>query len=147
MPSLGVRGHIQLLLQIHWRIILTSGLQVSSAYVRPNTTAAALTCCSLYLFSSCIFCTMCNPPPQQAALYRALSATAVTGLPQDSVARQYRSQEGVETKWSSGKALSVLSCEAMSTWFLWQQSSAHPWARELKTDADNGPQLSNMHGT
>lgn len=52
-------------------IILTSGLQVGCAHERPNTTAAALTCCSLYSFSSHIFCSVSNPPSQQAALHRA----------------------------------------------------------------------------
>lgn len=63
------------------RIILTSGLQAGCAYERPNATVAALTCCSLFLFSSHIFCTVCNPPRQQAALYRA-SACHCSSPPQ-----------------------------------------------------------------
>lgn len=63
------------------RIILTSGLQVGCAYERPNTTVAGLTCCSLFLFSSHIFCTMGNSPPQQAAPYRA-SACHCSSPPQ-----------------------------------------------------------------
>lgn len=75
---MGLGGHTRILLG--WRIILTSGLQIGHAHERLNTRAAALTC-SLFLFSSHIFCTVFNPPPQQTALYRA-SACHCSAPPQ-----------------------------------------------------------------
>lgn len=119
------------------------------AYGKPNTTAAALRCCSFYLFSSHIFCTV-RTSASRSVQRRCLSLlfnTTVTWLPQDSVARQQRSGEGVKTKGRSGKALNVLSYEAIPMIALgaiicsslgqrienwcWQWSSAQQYAWDI----------------
>lgn len=133
------------------RIILTSGLQAGCAYERPNATVAALTCCSLFLFSSHIFCTVCNPPRQQAALYRA-SACHCSSPPQwpdcPTIVWQDNIDQRKVSKTSGVLRKSWMCCHVRQyPSGCSGSSSVHPWARELKTDADNGPQLSNVHGT